>query len=270
VAGPDESAPLRPWLRIDAALYSDAALIRGGFAAGVAFLAVLTRAKLLGRYGGRLDPSDVDPLVLARHVNGGPEHEALLAQGIAALRDGTPPLIVPSAGGGLVLVHWWRYQSDPGHAARQRTYVERKKAATDGVTSPDVSSSSSVTDRHADDDGTGRDGTGRDREPPQPPRRGGSSASPSTNGNGADLSTSDRQVFEALWRRCGCDLSPGRKFRAQADALRSTLLTPHPDVAGVVAFLDEHSVASADVIEEVAQIRRNAAMAYKARGRRTR
>lgn len=125
---------------------------------------------------------------------------------------------------------------------------------------------------------------------PPTPRGGARGTSTSSqrrprNGTAVVMPKEDRDVFEALWRRIVNAKEPfvrrwapkhergAWRFHAddeignRANTLRDTLLSTSPDVAGIIAFIDEFSTAGPDVTEEVRSIRATRAMAKKSRRR---
>lgn len=202
---PPDSTPLRPWCRLDAALYSDAALIRGGFAACAVFPAILARAKLMGRLGGRLQPDDLDPLILARFMNGDASNVTFVTEGIEALRrEGK---VIDDGFGTVEIPNWSRYQGDPSNAERQARFREKSRLAQELPPDRD-----NVTSRYRNEvTPTGRDVTGqKDKDSPLPPEprnvtRNGHHANGSSNGGGmfASLSKADQAVARAVveWMR---------------------------------------------------------------------
>lgn len=120
----EDGTPLRPWVRIDAATFQDPDLIDGGFEACAAFIAVLTRAKLMGRRGGLLTEHDIRPLILARHMAGGAEQVRLMEVGVARLLESG---VLIRHGTSLKIARWWKYQNDPRASIRTKRWRERKK-----------------------------------------------------------------------------------------------------------------------------------------------
>jgi hypothetical protein len=287
---PDDAPPTRPWVRIDAALYSDARLIRAGFWACAVFPAVLMRAKLCGALGGRMSRDDLDPAVVARYMNGDAALGAQLAQGIAALeREG----ILVANGTSVQIAHWSRYQSDPTHAARQRKYANEKakKDAGPSLTHPDVRdrqlTSADVTDaglptpseapggarpdvsgrqgasvtlkRPNDGDVTGRDGTGRDEVPPTPlpPGDPDVSSTASSRVTPSEIAAMDAILTkQAAWPG-SMGVPPNDKWAAAQtrQKLRMGALKP----SEIRAFLRDNEKRYADTARAArAEVRRNA------------
>jgi hypothetical protein len=149
------------WVRLEAAIYSDAKMIRAGFWGGQVFLAALTMAKLRGWRGGVIPKDDFDPDLVARHVNAVtvPGVTESLAEGIAAcVRVG----LFTDAGTHYEIKRWGKYQVDPSAAERKQRQRDREDQG---------SPVTDVTVRHGcHDDGTGR--TGQDIESPPTPLRG--------------------------------------------------------------------------------------------------
>lgn len=163
---PDDAddSPHRPWIRLDAAIFQDPDLIDMGFEAGVAFIAILTRAKLMGRRGGRLRERDIEPSVLLHHTNGSAEHRRIFEIGVARLFEARLLLRHET---GVTVTHWSHYQSDPGGAKRTADWRERKASptVTGAKAQAPVTSQAVAESRHetvvtkcdvGDGDGTGR------------------------------------------------------------------------------------------------------------------
>ncbi len=172
-------------LRLPATLSAEPDVVRAGFWGGIVYRAVLELAKAQG-WDGIVDPADLTPALLARHLNGRSDLHSRLGRGLAAcLRAG---LLVPVEGQ-WVIPKWRDYQPDPTAADRQRLCRRLKRddllrkaleAPSRPVTGVTVSHSDTRESRRRRDVRL----QGSDPPPSPPADRGGAAASPSGEDDG--------------------------------------------------------------------------------------
>jgi len=147
------------WLRLEAAYFSNPAMIRAGWDGKVVFLALLTMTKLHHARDGSLDHEDCEPEVLRAHLGTNEQRHSdeQLRHGIAAcVRVG----LIEDDGSRYTVRAWGKHQIDHTAPERSKRYRDKKKAERD------------VTPRHGNHgDRTGQDRTGQ--RTPNPLSKGG-------------------------------------------------------------------------------------------------
>ncbi len=111
-------APNVPWVRLNAATFQDARLIRAGFWGGLVWVAALTMAKLHGWRGGRVPKDEFDVSLISHHLN------AVTVAGVTqSIEEGIASLVrvglLEDDGTYWQIRGWAKYQPDKTGAERQ-------------------------------------------------------------------------------------------------------------------------------------------------------
>ena len=114
------------WLRLEAAYFSNPAMIRAGWDGKIVFLALMTMAKLHNLTHGEFEKDDCDVTVLRAHI-GVPESrhsdEQLRAGLQACIRVG----LIEETETTYKVRAWSKYQIDPTAKERAKKHREKKK-----------------------------------------------------------------------------------------------------------------------------------------------
>lgn len=206
------------WLRLQAAYFSNPTSLRAGWDGKVAFLGVMTLAKLHGMRKGVVPMADCEPEVLRAHL-GCPQDrhsDEQLRHGIeSCVRAG---LLIPD-GTDYHIKSWSKFQIDATAPERSKRYRDKKKRHSD-----DTSRNGNHGDiRTSRTSRTSRSGTSGPpgTTTPQPPTSGGNGSDPSPEPQkGLDWQTA-WQACLAWSAREAEKSSDVTRWRAPAKTIRS-------------------------------------------------
>lgn len=214
-----------PWIRVEAAIASDAKMVRAGMLGGLVFRALLEMSKLHG-WRGVIPKGDIDGLILWRYLNAGPGEATPEQLEAAFQRVIDVGLVTPLKGDGYVICSWAKHQKDATDEKDQKpkgTIPNHSKS----LGTPDV---------------TGRDVTGLDvqdetektQDPPVvPPSEDGvfsSTAAPSSGALHQELRMRNLNGRGGCGTRFWLDAAEHCvKAGATAKALLGALDTGHPN-----------------------------------------